>query len=121
MDLRNLRTKVRRPHPTLDAPGPLAAMRPCPALADRAVLTELRRWWERPRGRVGPGADNAEAHWATLPVRPLVFLGMAIGGYSNWSLADSCVADARYPGLSTSAPLRLPSGIASPSNALAVW
>jgi kynurenine formamidase len=61
------------------------------------------------------------AYRTTLHVRLLVLLGMPIGElFELEALADSCAADGRYSGLLTSAPLRLPGGIASPPNAVVV-
>lgn len=54
-------------------------------------------------------------------VRLLPLLGLPLG--ELWDLeplADDCAVDGRYTGLFTSAPLNLPSGVASPPNALVI-
>lgn len=63
----------------------------------------------------------SRAYRTTLHVRLLVLLGMPIGElFELEALASDCAADGRYSCLVTSAPLRLPGGVASPPNAVAV-
>jgi hypothetical protein len=69
-----------------------------------------------PGGAAGLPAVNIRFTFACL-----VLLGMPIGElFELEALAGSCAADGRYTGLLTSAPLRLPGGIASPPNAVVV-
>ena len=69
-----------------------------------------------PGGAAGLPAVNIRLTFACLAL-----LGMPIGElFELEALAGSCAADGRYTGLLTSAPLRLPGGIASPPNAVVV-
>jgi kynurenine formamidase len=57
----------------------------------------------------------------TVHVRVMAMLGIPLGEFFDLDpLADACAADGVYEFLFTSAPLRIPGGIGSPPNALAI-
>jgi len=64
-------------------------------------------------------ADKRRMHEIFTHTLFLPMLGLPLGEmFVLDHLADDCAADGRYTGLFTSAPLNLPSGVASPPNAL---
>ncbi len=100
-----------------------------PATPGLAADEEVAAWlWDR--GVAAVAADNpaleampfsraGEHGW--LHYRLIPMLGIAVG--ELWELdplADDCAADGVWEGLLTAAPLRVPGGIGSPANALAL-
>ncbi len=66
-------------------------------------------------------ADPRRLHEAFVHTVLLPMLGLPLGElFALDKLADDCASDGRYDFLFTSAPLNLPSGVASPPNALAI-
>lgn len=66
-------------------------------------------------------ADGRELHRIFAHTMLLPMLGIPLGElFDLEALADDCADDGRYEFLFTSAPLNLPSGVASPPNALAI-
>jgi hypothetical protein len=66
-------------------------------------------------------ADPRRSHEAFVHTVLIPMLGIPLGEmFALDSLAADCAADGRYEFLFTSAPLNLPSGVASPPNALAI-
>ena len=64
-------------------------------------------------------ADKRSMHEIFTHTLFLPMLGLPLGEmFVLDALADDCAADGRYTGFFTSAPLNLPSGVASPPNAL---
>lgn len=67
----------------------------------------------------GERAGRNEETFLHLSLLPL--LGLPIGElFALDELADDCAADGRYEAFFVSAPLRVPAGVASPPNALAI-
>jgi kynurenine formamidase len=67
------------------------------------------------------GRDRRRVHELLSHAVLLPMLGMPLGEMFDLdSLAADCAADGRYDFMFTSAPLNLPSGVASPPNALAI-
>lgn len=90
------------------ADNPALEIWPLGALADPLLVEEIR-------------ADPSREPEILLHSRLLAMLGVPIGElWSLDALADDCRADGRWEFLLTSAPLRLPRGVGSPANALAV-
>lgn len=86
------------------------------AIATDAPATEV---W--PPGAAEPLSPTGEISdvFAHLSILPL--LGLPIGELFDLdALADDCAGDGVYEFMFTSAPLRVPSGVASPPNALAI-
>ena len=68
----------------------------------------------RPDGATAPPAEMVH-------ICVLVLLGIPLGEFFDFeALAEACAQDGRYDFLLTSAPLRVPGGIGSPPNALAI-
>ena len=66
-------------------------------------------------------ADRRRTHEMFAHALLLPMLGLPLGEmFALDALADDCAADGRYECMFTSAPLNLPSGVASPPNALAI-
>lgn len=66
-------------------------------------------------------ADPARAAEAFVHLRLLPLLGLPLGELWDLdALAADCAADGVYSGLFTSAPLRVPFGVASPPNAIVI-
>ena len=66
-------------------------------------------------------ADKRSMHEIFTHTLFLPMLGLPLGEmFVLDALADDCAADGRYTGFFTSAPLNLPSGVASPPNALVI-
>lgn len=64
---------------------------------------------------------GAERDRETLHVHLLVYLGMPIGElFDMEQLSKACAADGRYTFFLCSAPLKLPGGVGSPPNAVAI-
>lgn len=92
-----------------------------------APTREMAAWlWDN--GVSAVAADNVALE--ALPIsreqgflhhRILVLLGMLIGELWNLTpLAEHCMQDGRYEGMLVSAPLKLPNGVGSPSNAYVI-
>jgi hypothetical protein len=66
-------------------------------------------------------ADKRRMHEIFTHTLFLPMLGLPLGEmFVLDHLADDCAADGRYSGFFTSAPLNLPSGVASPPNAMVI-
>lgn len=66
-------------------------------------------------------ADKRRMHEIFTHTLILPMLGLPLGEMFDLdALADDCARDSRYEGFFTSAPLNLPSGVASPPNALVI-
>lgn len=68
------------------------------------------------KGKLAPSSHTGMLHRILIPM-----LGLAIG--ELWQLdelAEACHADGRYDCMVVAAPLRLPGGVGSPSNAVAI-
>lgn len=112
--------------PSDDVARDLELMPPAPGLAARE---DVAAWlWDHAVAAVAADNPALEAmpfsrervdgwlHYRLIPM-----LGIAVG--ELWQLdplADDCARDGVWEGMLTSAPLRVPGGIGSPANALAL-
>jgi kynurenine formamidase len=110
----------------LDADGRAACTKelrlPCPGLAG---IDAVRLLWDLHIAAIG--ADNPAVESFPSPTGEflhrhlLPLLGIPLGElFELDALADDCAATSTYDAFFTSAPLNMPSGVASPPNALAI-